>query len=129
MDAFVKPNLSTDNSTDFIGKKAAILSLVELGLGSVIHGLKIPLGGNFLSLYQTYFLTRTSIEGQPYRVEKRSPYLVSSIASILKSLSPAGNKLGPMLSISIQGILFSLGSFIFGANRIGHGVGALLSGL
>jgi hypothetical protein len=128
LDARETPGTEQDR-IDFLGLKVANLSLVELGLGSLIHGLKIPLGGNFLSLYQTFFLTRSSIEAKPIGLEKRSPYLISGISSVLKSLSPAGARLGPMLAISVQGLLFSLGVFAFGAQLVGYLVGAVLAGL
>lgn len=51
---------------------------------------------------------------------------ISILTALLKSLSPAGQKWGPMLSISMQGLLYSTGIIIFGANLIGAVVGSVL---
>jgi hypothetical protein len=109
--------------TDELGKKAALLSIVEIGLGSVLHGLKIPLSGHFLSLNQVFILSWAS------RVisARSTPGIISNTAALLKSLSPAGKKLTPMLAIAMQGQLFSLGLILLGLGRAGHILGAFFS--
>lgn len=104
-----------------LGKHGALLSLIEVGLGSLLHSFKIPFTGLFLSLNQGYLLCRVTILTQ----DKWIGYSVSNIAAVLKSLSPAGNKLGPMLSLSMQGLLFSIGT-IFGINPLGLSIGMIL---
>jgi hypothetical protein len=104
-----------------LGEYGAILALMEVGAGSLIHGLAIPFGGHFLSLNQGYLLSRAVLK-------TNDPSLaipVSNIAAVLKSFSPAGKKFGPMLSLSIQGFLFRLG-LILGVNRIGIVTGMIL---
>jgi hypothetical protein len=96
-----------------IGRNAAQLAFVEVSLGSVAHGFKIPFGGTLLSLNQGYFLTRLSRETKFHPSRRTLPFSVSCIVALLKSLSPAGNKLAPMLSISVQGLLFSLPLMVF----------------
>ena len=113
-----KPGLDTE----ILGKKAAILASIETGLGSIIHGFKIPMGGHFLALNQAYFLTRAAIETG----DKRSAGIISSTVAILKSLSPAGQKLTPMLAISVQGQLFGFGTFLFGNGLLGHLIGTTM---
>jgi hypothetical protein len=101
--------------TSEIGKNAALLSLIEVGLGSLLHGMKIPLSGHFLSLNQGLILTRTTLKsGEP-----RDAAIISTTAALLKSLSPAGKKLTPMLAIAMQGQLYYLGLVLFGANILG----------
>ena len=51
---------ATNLRIDHIGNQAGALSLIEIGLGSFLHGLKIPFSGQFLSLNQGFFLTRTA---------------------------------------------------------------------
>ncbi len=113
--------------TELIGKYSAILSVIEVALGSLLHAFHVPFAGNFLSLNQGYLLCRASMEAR----EKGLPpvgYGVSNVAAVLKSLSPAGKKLGPMLSLSMQGLLFGAGEGLFGVNMFGHALGmALLS--
>jgi hypothetical protein len=103
-------------------KKAAQLSITEISLGSLGHGFKIPLTGQILSLNQLAFiLNAVNKEALP----KSSAFEISGIAAILKSFSPAGQKLGPMLSIAMQGFLFWLGTTIFGLNIVGQIIGAV----
>ncbi len=111
--------------TDEMGKKAALLSSVEIGLGSLLHAFSIPAAGHFLSLNQGLILTRASIETG----DRRAPVLISTASALLKSLSPAGKKLTPMLAISVQGQLFGLGIYLLGNNFAGHLLGMTLLGL
>ncbi len=104
-----------------LGQYGALLSLIEVGLGSILHSFRIPFSGFFLSMNQGYLLCRISI----LTGDKTMPMNVSNIAAILKSLSPAGNKLGPMLSLSMQGLLFSIGT-LFGINILGVSIGMIL---
>ena len=97
------------DNTEEIGKQIASLALIEVGLGSLLHSLKIPLSGHFLSLNQTAFLSRSSFKLN----SKKAPLEISLTASILKSLSPAGKKLTPMLAIAAQGLLFYIGIMIW----------------
>ncbi len=99
----------------------ALLSASEMGLGSLLHALHFPLAGHALSLNQGILLTFAT------RNSSVHPARISFIASILKSLSPAGKRLTPMLAISVQGFLFSFG-LVFGRNALGIAMGmALLS--
>lgn len=118
-----QPGWVTIKSEDVekLGNYGAFLSLIEVGLGSVLHSIKFPFTGFILSLNQGYLLCRISIKTQnPWM-----GYHVSNIAAILKSFSPAGNKLGPMLSLSMQGLLFNLGT-LFGINLFGLIIGMIL---
>lgn len=111
------------------GVYAGVLSLVEVGLGSLLHGLKIPFAGTFLSLNQAFFLTRVIKLNRFNEGSKTLAFQISNIVSLLKSLSPAGKKLLPMLAISAQGLLFSVGTLFLGANLAGCLLGAALSSL
>jgi hypothetical protein len=99
------------------------LSLIEMLLGSLVHAFQIPFGGHLLSLNQGFFLIRSLSISNDNTSSVRFPIYLSTVASLLKSLSPAGNKLAPMLSISAQGFLFSFGIFIFGPGLLGQIVG------
>ncbi len=112
-----------DAGFDSLSQDAAILSLCEIGLGSILHGLSLPFTGYLLSLNQIFFLSRSTLKTS----NARAPLVISSIVAVLKSLSPAGKKLTPMLAISTQGFLFSLGTMVCGANSIGVWIGAILA--
>ncbi|NOT79797.1 MAG: hypothetical protein HOP07_12455 [Bacteriovoracaceae bacterium] len=123
--------MKVDQKVEIIGKYGASLSLIELGLGSFLHAFHIPFSGVFLSLNQGYILCRAALIGKKENLHhgRFLPYTVSNIAAFLKSLSPAGKKLGPMLSLSMQGLLFSLGTSIFGVNSIGLIIGMIFLSL
>jgi hypothetical protein len=78
---------------------------------------------------QVFLLTRAVRNARGLPSARRLPFTVSGISSILKSLSPAGKKLTPMLAISSQGLLFSVGTILFGANWLGSLIGAALLSL
>jgi hypothetical protein len=105
------------------GQYAASLSLIEIGLGSLLHGAKIPLSGQILSINQMALLGRASFKEK----SKRIALDISLVSTCLKSLSPAGKKLTPMLAISMQGMLYSIGLIIFGVNYLGLFFSILLS--
>jgi hypothetical protein len=107
-----------------VGKYGALLSLIEVGLGSLLHSFKVPFSGLFLSLNQGYLLCRVSIKTK----DRTLAYSVSNVAAVLKSLAPAGNKLGPMLSLSMQGLLFTFGLGL-GINPLGLSLGMALMSL
>lgn len=112
------------NEEKVTGRYAAILSMVEVGLGSIIHAFRIPFGGQVLSLNQVLILTWAARKNptQGSRVVTE----ISLVTALLKSLSPAGKKLTPMLALSMQGFLFSLGLMSFGNTFVGVCVGAAL---
>jgi hypothetical protein len=117
--------MNKNNYTEATGKMAGALSLTELGLGSILHSFKIPLAGQILSINQIAMLSRISFKLK----NKKSSLQVSIISSLLKSLSPAGKKLTPMLAIAAQGLLYYLGLTIFGLNYLGLFVAVLMSSL
>lgn len=104
---------------------AGMLSLTEMGIGSLLHAFHIPFSGHFLSLNQIAILSQAtrSLGG------KSAPMEISAIAAILKSLSPTGKKVTPMLAIAMQGLLFNCGTFICGNGVVGRVLGACLSAL
>jgi hypothetical protein len=114
---------------EILGREAAALSLVEIGLGSVLHGFKVPFTGYFLSLNQGFFLSRAVSQSRGMLGARLLPFQISSVAACLKSLSPAGKKLTPMLAISMQGAFFAIGTAIFGANLVGALVGSIVCSL
>lgn len=120
----IPPQTVTVTTTDLQTQTATHLSMVELGLGSFLHAFKIPFTGHFLSLNQSFFLSYCVRILSPFTAKNRFQlaqisFEISILTALLKSLSPAGQKWGPMLSISMQGILYSLGLILFGANIVG----------
>ncbi|MCO5144418.1 MAG: hypothetical protein M9962_15170 [Oligoflexia bacterium] len=112
-----------ENNLETLAQDAALLSVCELGLGSILHGFRIPLAGYFLSLNQIFLLSRSVFKTR----ERKAPFIISSIATCFKSLSPVGKKLTPMLAISAQGFLLSIGTILFGPNLFGTILGGIFS--
>lgn len=120
--------MEENKKIEIVGHYGATLSLIEVGLGSLLHAFKVPFSGILLSLNQGFILCRAAILSREIPQNLWTTYSISNVAAVLKSLSPAGKKLGPMLSLSMQGLLFNIGILLFGTNPIGLCVGmALLS--
>jgi hypothetical protein len=113
-----------------VGTWAGTLSLTELGLGSLLHALHVPLTGTVLSLNQGLFLSRITRMNSLVKNKNSGTdtlaFEVSSVTAILKSMSPVGKRLTPMLAIAVQGFLFTVGVGLFGANIFGVLVGSIL---
>lgn len=113
---------------DRIAAYAALQAAAETGIGSLVHAFHIPLGGHLLSLNQAWVLT-CAIRGAEGRRQSVSAACgVSTAAALLKSLSPAGDKLSPMIAITTQGWLYALGPGALGRNPAGAVLGSLLLG-
>ncbi|MBC7427405.1 MAG: hypothetical protein H7336_02260 [Bacteriovorax sp.] len=125
----VSLEMERNEKVEIIGHYGATLSIIEVGLGSLLHALHFPMSGIFLSLNQGYLLCRAAIAGRDLPKSEWTTYSVSNIAAVLKSLSPAGKKLGPMVSLSMQGFLFNLGTIALGTNPVGLCLGMVLSSL
>lgn len=102
-------------------KTATHLALVEILAGSVGHGFKIPFTGTMLSYYQLYV---SLLMIKQRKVAPISVFNVAVIVALLKTLSPMGKKITPMIAITVQGFLLWLGTAIFGTSTIGLALGA-----
>lgn len=111
---------------DIIDNIVLKMASVELGLGSLLHFFRVPFSGHFLSLLQGYFLIKA---GRLLREFPNIAIEISWMVSLLKSLAPVGKKLGPLLSILMQGILFWIGSWIGPSKRSGEILGMILLSL
>jgi hypothetical protein len=97
---------------------------MEVTLGSFLHAARVPLRGQVLSTLQALMLT-SAAEG----LEQKSRVAwVGIISAALKALSPAGNRLRPMVAISSQGVLFAAALRIFGWNPFAVAVGGFIVG-
>lgn len=112
-----------------LGTYGALLSLTEIGLGSLLHAFYVPFAGHFLSLNQGFLLTHALKKASSEQKSFLLPTQISNIGALLKSLSPAGKKLTPMLAITAQGYFFSLGVMLFGPNLLGFLLGMTLLSL
>ncbi len=112
-----------------VGYYSGLQSVVEVSLGSILHAFHIPFSGHALSLNQALILSVASRKLKTRQEAVSAVNAISVVAAVLKSLSPIGKRITPMLAISVQGFLFSLGIFIFGHNQVGVMFGAGLLSL
>ncbi len=96
----------------------------EASVGAILHGTQIPLRGLFLSSMQSVIMTFAA-DGLGHR---RRVVWVSFLAASLKALSPTGNRLRPMMAISLQGILYTIAITLLGWNFAGVAIGGFLVG-
>lgn len=103
---------------------ATIAGFSEITVGSTLHGLHVPLKGHLLNIMQTFLMIQFAKE-----LKGRGLLLITAVAAGLKSFSPTGSKLKPMLYILVQGSLFTLPIFLLGVNIISIMIGSLLLGV
>lgn len=111
-------NENSENSKgsydEHLVEKAVQLSLVEVFFGSTLHAFKIPFSGHFLSLNQGLLLLKFTEQAQSRAKNFSMMVEISMVASCMKAFAPAGKKLGPMISITMQGLFLGIGTFLFG---------------
>ncbi len=97
---------------------------LEMTVGSALHAAQIPLRGLAMSSLQTAMMVFAGAGlSQPGRV-----VWVPFISGGLKALSPAGNRVRPMLAIVMQGLLFGGSVQALGWNFFALGLGGALVG-
>jgi hypothetical protein len=107
-----------------VGVFGAASGTLEMTLGAALHGGMVPFRGLVMSSAQAAVMTfAASRLGARGRV-----VWVPFFAAGLKALSPAGNRLRPMLAITVQGLLYSGATSLLGWNRAGVAVASALVG-
>jgi len=104
-------------------KSASHLALVEIVFGSMGHGFKIPFTGTFLSYYQLYVCLAMMIRRQALPIQV---FNTSVLVALLKTLSPMGKKITPMIAIFTQGFLLWFGTSLGGGHILGMALGSAL---
>lgn len=98
---------------------------VEWSVGSWLHTIRFPFVGMVMSSTQSVVMSIAADE----MARKERVVWVSFISAGLKALSPSGSRIGPMIAISSQGLLFSVVTRSLGWNRLGIFLGAFLVGI
>lgn len=107
-----------------VGLHGAASGALEMSLGAALHGGKLPFRGLVMASAQASVMTwAASGLGARGRV-----VWVPFIAAGLKALSPAGNRLRPMLAITLQGLLYAGTIRLLGWNRASVAVASALVG-
>ncbi len=106
-----------------IGACAGIAGLVEVGLGSTLHAYRVPLKGQLLASLQTVLLV-----GFGKSLRGRGLARIALLSALLKSFSPLGQRVRPMLYIALQGLCFATPVRLLGWNLGAVLLGAVLLG-
>jgi len=107
-----------------IGAYGAAAGSFEASVGAALHAAQVPFRGVALSSVQSMVMTYA---GDGLGTRSKIVW-VPFISAGMKALSPSGNRLNPMLAISVQGILFTAATAIFGWNVVGIMLGGFLVG-
>lgn len=107
-----------------IGKFGAGAGGLEMSVGAALHTYRFPLTGLAMSTTQTAVMT---VAGDGL-VEPGRVVWVSFISAGLKAFSPSGSRIGAMIAITVQGLLYSLSTRILGWNGVGIALGGALVG-
>lgn len=107
-----------------VGRYGAAAGAIEMSLGSIVNATKIPFRGVVMSIIQAMVLFFAGSRlARPWMV-----IWVSYVAAALKALSPAGNRIRPMVAIAAQGSLFGLSVRLLGWSVPGIIIGAWFVG-
>lgn len=117
--------LHAQRDFDRAGRYGAAAGALEIGAGSLVHGLQLPFGGLSMACMQASLLTRAA-EGLS---ERGRVVWVALIAAGLKSMSPAGRRVRPMVAIAMQGWLYALSLRALGWHAGSVALGGALIGL
>lgn len=97
---------------------------LEMTVGAALHATKVPISGLVMSSLQAAMMVFAGTGlSQPGRV-----VWVPFISGGLKALSPAGNRVRPMLAIVMQGLLFGASVQVLGWNVFALALGGALVG-
>ncbi len=108
-----------------VGLFGALAGAIEVGAGSVVHGANLPFGGLGMATTQAALLTRAA---EPM-VDRSRVAWVGVLSAAIKSLSPAGQRLRPMLAIVVQAWLYARALRWIGWNLAGVMTGGFLMGV
>jgi nucleoside-triphosphatase THEP1 len=107
-----------------VGMYGAAAGGFEASVGTMLHTAQIPFRGIALSSVQSVVMTYA---GDGLGVRGKVVW-VPFISAGIKALSPSGNRLNPMLAISMQGFLYTASIELLGWNVLGVAIGGFLIG-
>jgi hypothetical protein len=99
-----------------IGIFGALWGLMEITLGTILKGLRIPMGGAMLTaLACIIFLT-----GRYFIPKRGSVLMMGAIAAFLKIFSVGTVIAGPFMAILIEATIAEVLLLLFGTNRLSY---------
>ncbi|HAH30868.1 MAG TPA: hypothetical protein DCL44_00980 [Elusimicrobia bacterium] len=110
-----------------IWRKAAVLGSLwaasEIVLGSFLHNARIPFSGEFLTAIGIVIL----VSGHRLWPERGLLWRAGLVCAAMKSVSPSAVIFGPMIAISMEGLLAEAGVRLLGGNTAGYLLGGGLA--
>ncbi len=102
---------------------ACLWASSEIILGSFLHNLKVPMRGTILASIAVMIMTAVG-----YRFKLKGIYWRAGLlTAAMKTLSPSAVLLGPMMAITIQGLLMEIVISLGGTRRIMFVLGGAIS--
>ena len=102
---------------------ACLWASSEIILGSFLHNLKVPMRGTILASIAVIIMSAVG-----YRFRLKGIYWRAGLlTAAMKTLSPSAVLLGPMLAITIQGLLMEMVISAGGTRRIMFILGGAIS--
>jgi len=105
---------------ELIWRKAAVLGSIwaasEVVLGSFLHNARVPFSGEFLTVIGIAIL----VAGHRLWPERGLLWRSGLVCAAMKSVSPSAVILGPMVAITMEGLLAETGVRLLGANPAGY---------
>ncbi len=103
-------------------RKAAVLGSIwaasEIVLGTFLHNARVPFSGEFLTAIGIAVL----VAGHQLWPEPGLLWRTGLVCAAMKSISPSAVIFGPMLAISMEGLLAEAGVRLLGGNPAGYGL-------
>ncbi len=102
---------------------AGLWAGIEIVAGSFLHNLKIPFSGTFLTL-----ISITLVIGF-YQIWKQPGIIwrAGIITALMKSISPSAVILGPMIAITMEGVVLEFSVRLLGKNLVGYAIAGALT--
>ncbi len=116
--------LAAHRDFERVGLFGAIAGGLEVSAGAVVHGANVPFGGLGMATAQAALLTRAA---EPMSDRGRVVW-IALLSAAIKSLSPAGQRIRPMIAIAMQGWLYSRALRLLGWNLAAVAFGGFLMG-
>ena len=101
----------------------SLWAAVEIVVGSFLHNLRIPFAGSVLSAFGVVVL----VAGHRVSPERGLIWRAALICALMKSLSPSAVILGPMIGITMEGVLLEASVRVLGGRAPGYLVGGALA--
>jgi len=99
--------------------------LLEATLGTVLHALRIPITGSFISAAGLIVVLIARV----FNNVRGSSFLMALIAAAIKMVGFSTVKLGPFIGIVMEGVLVEASLSVVGIGRTGFFLSGLLVGL